>query len=149
MYRIIYSLKFDLQASLDGELRQLIVPLQYDGNAKYVEQESGDKRVIDLRSGDDFLYRGKREQVVRIAASGLRISAEECLELRERQGVALYEVARDLVPRVLCRRAENKMVPSPRSTNGYLRSRLDDQDAGRRYHESSIIADDSAGGYPD
>ena len=57
MPRIIYSLKFDLGQTANGEIIQLIAPLDPSGQSPYCKAMPPKKRVIDLRVGDYIWHR--------------------------------------------------------------------------------------------
>ena len=67
IFRIIYSLQFDLEPGPDGQRRQLIAPLDRRGqspNCRAVDKP----RVIDLRDGDLVEHRRKTFRIEKLKA---------------------------------------------------------------------------------
>ena len=63
MPRIIYSLKFDLGRTPNGEIMQLIAPLDPRGQSPYCRPCMPKRRIIDLRVGDQVSH-GRRTYLI-------------------------------------------------------------------------------------
>lgn len=63
MPRIIYSLRFDLERGPNGEIVELIAPLDPQGQSQHCRAVMPKRRVIDLRIGDRVWHR-KRSYLI-------------------------------------------------------------------------------------
>ena len=63
MPRIIYSLKFDFGRTPNGEMMQLIAPLDPCGQSPHCRPCMPKRRVIDLRVGDQ-VWHGRRTYLI-------------------------------------------------------------------------------------
>jgi len=60
MSRIIHSLKFDLGRTRNGEIVELIAPLDSRGQSPHCKAVMPKHQIIDLRVGDDIWHDGSR-----------------------------------------------------------------------------------------
>jgi hypothetical protein len=67
MYRIIFSLWFDLGRLPDGSSIGLVVPLDRNGNGVHA-RPCHKARIIDLRAGDEILFDGICRRIVKVFA---------------------------------------------------------------------------------
>ena len=68
MPRIIYSLKFDLEHGPNGEITQLLAPLDPHGQSPHCRAVTPKRRVVDLRIGDRVWHRQRSYRIEGIEA---------------------------------------------------------------------------------
>ena len=67
-YRIIYSLKLELEPASEGSISELVRPLDRAGQSKNITPLSGKSRAIDLRVGDQIGFKDKTFKIRDIKA---------------------------------------------------------------------------------